>query len=84
MSSVGSQTLFGPISSPVSISLKASILPPLYRILFCSSGSSGLWSLVKACTLPCFPTIIALESPEFADIILVPLRSRVQQVVPLN
>ncbi len=41
------QTLGGPKASPLYV-LKGSTLPPLLIILYFSSGSSGLWSLLKA------------------------------------
>jgi hypothetical protein len=66
-SSLRSQTRLGPMSSPVSWSLNASILPPRSIILAPSSLSQGLWSLDNYLTLPFLPTTMALESPAFAQ-----------------
>ena len=83
-SSLANHTRLGPMSSPVTLSLKASIRPPRSIILAPSTGSQGLWSLESWRTLPPLPTTTHLESPAFAQYNFGPLSKRVQQVVPEN
>ena len=69
-------------TSLLSMSIAASALAALT-----ASGRSGLWSMLRASTsknalLSGNPTLIALESPAFPQVTLVPLKIRVQQVEP--
>ena len=87
------QTLAGPKGLPY-ISLYAATLPPAFKILYYSSGSSALWSLFKG-----IPTIlnwfvpfgpvnsfllakVALESPTLAQNTLFPTIRTLTQVDP--
>ena len=95
MSSWRCQTLAGPNGLPC-MSLYAATLPPELIILYCSSGSSALWSRFNGIPIilywatpfgPAYSFLlasVALESPTLAQNTLLPTIKTLTQVDPEN
>ena len=87
ISSLGSQTRWGPTAAPVAESVKAFIRPEREVMRRRSSSRSGLWSRESWCTCGCLCQVVEIrmerESPAFAMYSLLPYIYIVLHVVPL-